>query len=221
AACAPAPAARAQTLNIGPEEVPASAGSAAQIAREELADDVDWLSRELEQGFSRQTEARIALRRYALSMLPQPEAPGPAPVASVQLVGRTLWRLAPEIDAAITSAGDKAAGHVVLLLSRAPAPLEAAEAELALRDALAPLVQPEEHAAEGASPLGGWMNALPAARPGGELARPLDDDTLRELASAGADDATLEQIRALESLLHEADQWRAYRRSAAGVRSLL
>src|SRR5690606_35206237 len=56
---------------------------------------------------------------------------------------------------------------------------------------------------------------------GGELARPLDDDTLRELASAGADDATLEQIRALESLLHEADQWRAYRRSAAGVRSLL
>src|SRR5690606_12408383 len=144
-----------------------------------------------------------------------PEPGDPAPAPAIPLLGRTLWRLMPALDEAIGAAPGGDCAHLVLFLDRAPAPLDAGEAELALRDALAPLAE------QASGPLGGWFDGIAEARPGAELAAPLDDAALQRLAGGGADDATLERVRALAPLLREADQWRAYGRSAAAIRSRL
>ena len=213
---APAPA---QTLDIRPTETPASAGAAIAEARTDLQGELDALASELESDDpALDAGARAALRRYALLTLPQPGDPEPPP--SLPLLGRTLWRLMPELDASVTGAPPRAAEHVVLMLARAPAPLSAGEAELALRDALAPLATPPaaQSGEQVAAPVAGWIDATSAARPGGELAAPLGPD-LDLLAGAGAEPGAIEQLEGLERLLAEADQWRAYRRSAAAIRS--
>lgn len=201
----------AQSLDIRPTETPEGAWSSVAMARQDLADELEELTGAGEAAAADPASAaEIALRRYALALLPEE-----APPASLALLGRTLWRLTPALDDALDAASDAERAHVAALLRDAPAPLTAEDAERLLRDALAPLAQAGGEVA-------GWFDAAAEARPGGELATPLLEAELGAAEDTGPEGVISARLVAMErELLAEADRWRAYRRSSAAIRSWL
>lgn len=186
---------------------PPAAGSGAGALA--LADQLAAQATTLEQSARAGPRAQAALRRLARELLVSGEALGPAGSARI-VMGRTLARSLPELDAFIAGANDDPMLHAVLAdISSARQQMNSSQADpdLVLRDGLALL----SHMAGPAPGVGGWIDLHPTADP-----PPLADriDTLAK--RPGVSPEAVEVLRAMDVAATESADWPAF--AAAGSR---
>ncbi|MEZ6235656.1 MAG: hypothetical protein R3B68_15850, partial [Phycisphaerales bacterium] len=215
------PRASAQTLNLGTPQRPDLGEDAADLAlaRQSRAEG------EAIAGDAPGRDVRVALRRLAGALL-DASARQHQRGAPRALLGRTLVRLAPAIDAACSvpaSAGGLDEPQTVLIaadLDRLAASPDAdvERIERDLRGALAPMVAMlEAGGPDAAPPVAGWVTGAAAVDRGAyatAVSRLTTDGS--PLSGVGVD-----ALRRLDQTIQSADEHRGFRRSSESLRLAL